>query len=163
MRLNTKKLAVVTVFAALYAVGVVFLAPISFGIVQVRVADAMLPLAMIFGLPGALGLSLGCLVSNVFGGLGIVDIIGGASANLIACSLAWYIGRKGKSAQRFLGTVAISVVVGLIVGGYLSWLLQVPLVISLLGVLVGEVIAVNLIGFPLEEAIRRSKIFRKYN
>ena len=56
MRLNTKKLAVVTVFAALYAVGVVFLAPISFGIVQVRVADAMLPLAMIFGLPGALGL-----------------------------------------------------------------------------------------------------------
>ncbi|HYA78326.1 MAG TPA: QueT transporter family protein [Verrucomicrobiae bacterium] len=163
MRLNTKKLAVVTVFASLYAVGVVFLAPISFGIVQVRVADAMLPLAMIFGLPGALGLSLGCLVSNVFGGLGIVDIIGGASANLIACSLAWYIGRKGKGAQRFLGTVAITVVVGLIVGGYLSWLIQVPLEISILGVVVGEVIAVNLIGFPLEEAIRRSKIFRKYN
>ena len=163
MRLNTKKLAVVTVFASLYAVGVVFLAPISFGIVQVRVADAMLPLAMIFGLPGALGLSLGCLVSNVFGGLGIVDIIGGASANLIACSLAWYIGRKGKGAQRFLGTVAITVDVGLIVGGYLSWLIQVPLEISILGVVVGEVIAVNLIGFPLEEAIRRSKIFRKYN
>ena len=106
MRLNTKKLAVVTVFAALYAVGVVFLAPISFGIVQVRVADAMLPLAMIFGLPGALGLSLGCLVSNVFGGLGIVDIVGGATANLVACTLAWYIGRKGRGAQRFLGTVA---------------------------------------------------------
>ena len=163
MRLNTKKLAVVTVFAALYAVGVVFLAPISFGIVQVRVADAMLPLAMIFGLPGALGLSLGCLVSNVFGGLGIVDIVGGASANLVACTLAWYIGRKGRGAQRFLGTVAITVVVGLIVGGYLSWLLQVPLEISLLGVLIGEMIAVNLIGFPLEEAIRRSKIFRKYS
>ena len=162
MRLNTKKLAVVTVFAALYAVGVIFLAPISFGIVQVRVADAMLPLAMIFGLPSALGLSLGCLVSNVFGGLGIVDIVGGASANLVACTLAWYIGRKAKGAQRFLGTVAITVVVGLIVGGYLSWLLQVPLEISLLGVLVGEIIAVNLIGFPIEEAIRRSKIFRKY-
>ena len=163
MRFNTKKLAVVTVFAALYAVGVVFLAPISFGIVQVRVADAMLPLAMIFGLPGALGLSLGCLVSNVFGGLGIVDIIGGASANLVACTLAWYIGRKGRGAQRFLGTVAITAVVALIVGGYLSWLLQVPLEISLLGVLIGEMIAVNLIGFPIEEAIRRSKIFRKYD
>ncbi len=163
MQLNTKKLAVVTVFAALYAVGVGFLAPISFGIVQVRVADAMLPLAMIFGLPGALGLSLGCLVSNVFGGLGIVDIVGGATANLVACTLAWYIGRKGRGAQRFLGTVAITVVVALIVGGYLSVLLSVPLEISLLGVLVGEMIAVNLIGFPLEEAIRRSKIFRKYD
>ena len=163
MRLNTKKLAVVTVFAALYAVGVIFLAPISFGIVQVRVADAMLPLSMIFGLPGALGLSLGCLVSNVFGGLGIVDIVGGASANLIACTLAWYIARKGRSGQRFLATVAETVVVGLIVGGYLSWLLQVPLEISIIGVLVGELIAVNLIGFPLEEAIRRSKIFSKYS
>jgi uncharacterized membrane protein len=122
-----------------------------------------LPLAMIFGLPGALGLSLGCLVSNVFGGLGIVDIVGGATANLVACTLAWYIGRRGRGAQRFLGTVAITVVVGLIVGGYLSWLLQVPLEISLLGVLIGEMIAVNLIGFPLEEAIRRSKIFRKYD
>ena len=163
MRLNTKKLAVVTVFAALYAVGVVFLAPISFGIVQVRVADAMLPLSMIFGLPGALGLSLGCLVSNVFGGLGIVDIVGGAAANLVACTLAWYIGRKGRGTQRFLGTVAETVAVALIVGGYLSLLLQVPLEISLLGVLIGEMIAVNLIGFPIEEAIRRSKIFRKYD
>src|SRR5208283_1217575 len=163
MRLNTKKLAVVTVFAALYAVGVVFLAPISFGVFQVRVADAMLPLSMIFGLPSALGLSLGCIVSNVYGGLGIIDIVGGATANLVACTLAWYIGRKGRGAQRFLGTVAESVVVALIVGGYLSWLLQVPLEISLLGVLIGEIIAVNLIGFPLEEAIRRSKIFRKYS
>ena len=161
MRLNTKKLAVVTIFAALYAVGVIFLAPISFGIVQVRVADALLPLSMIFGLPCALGLSLGCLVSNVFGGLGIVDIVGGAAANLVACTLAWYIGRKGWSIHRFMGTVAETVAVGLIVGGYLSVLLSVPLEISLAGVLVGEVIAVNLIGFPIEEAIRRSKIFRK--
>ena len=67
MRLNTKKLAIVTIFAALYAVGVIFLAPISFGIVQVRLADALLPLSMIFGLPSALGLSLGCIVSNVYG------------------------------------------------------------------------------------------------
>jgi uncharacterized membrane protein len=163
MRLNTKKLAVVTVFAALYAVGVIFLAPISFGIVQVRVADAMLPLSMIFGLPSALGLSLGCIVSNVYGGLGVIDIVGGAAANLVACTLAWYIGRKGRGAQRFLGTVAETVSVGLIVGGYLSLIFQVPLEISLLGVLIGETIAINVIGFPIEEAIKRSEIFRKYS
>ncbi|MGD0995528.1 MAG: QueT transporter family protein [Candidatus Bathyarchaeia archaeon] len=163
MRLNTKKLAVVTVFAALYAVGVIFLAPISFGIGQVRVADALLPLSMIFGLPSALGFSLGCIVSNVYGGLGMIDIVGGAGANLVACTLAWYIGRKGRGAQRFLGTVAETVAVGLIVGGYLSLIFQVPVEISLLGLFIGETIAINLIGFPLEEAIRRSKIFRKYS
>jgi uncharacterized membrane protein len=118
---------------------------------------------MIFGLPSALGLSLGCIVSNVYGGLGIIDIVGGAAANLVACTLAWYIGRKGRGAQRFLGTVAETVAVALIVGGYLSLIFQVPLEISLLGVLIGETIAINLIGFPIEEAIRRSKIFRKYS
>jgi len=162
MRLDTKKLAVVTVFAALYAVGVIFLAPISFGIVQVRVADALLPLSMFFGLPCALGLSLGCVVSNVFGGLGIIDIVGGAAANLVACTLAWYIGRKGRGAQRFLGTVAETVAVDLIVGGYLSLLFQVPIEISLLGVFIGEIIAVNIIGFPLEEAIRRAAKFLEH-
>ena len=35
--------------AALYAVGVVVLGPISFQIIQVRVADALLPLSMLFG------------------------------------------------------------------------------------------------------------------
>lgn len=163
MRINTKKLAVVTVFAALYAVGVIFLAPISFGVFQVRVADAMLPLSMIFGLPSALGFSLGCIVSNVYGGLGIIDIVGGTSANFVACTLAWYIGRKGRVIQRFLGSVAQTVAVSLIVGGYLSLIFQVPVEIGLLGVLVGSTIAINLVGFPLEEAIRRSKIFRNYS
>jgi len=163
MRLNTKKIAVITIFAALYAVGVIVLAPISFGIVQVRVADAMLPLSMIFGLPSALGLSLGCIVSNVYGGLGVIDIVGGAAANLVACTLAWYIGRRGRRIQRFLGTVAETVAVALIVGGYLAVIFQVPLEIGLLGILIGSTIAINIIGFPIEEAIRRSKIFRKYS
>ncbi len=162
MRINTKKLAVMTVFAALYAVGVIFLAPISFGVYQVRVADAMLPLAMIFGLPSALGFSLGCIVSNVYGGLGIIDIVGGATANLVACTLAWYIGRNGRLAQRFMGTVAITTAVTLIVGGYLSLIFQVPVEIGLLGILVGSIVAVNVIGFPIEEAIRRSRIFKNY-
>jgi uncharacterized membrane protein len=162
MKLNAKSLAVMAIFAALYAVGVIVLAPISFGIVQVRVADALLPLAMIFGLPSALGLCLGCVVSNVYGGLGVIDIVGGAVANLVACSLAWYIGRKGNGLQRFTGTVAETVAVTLIVGGYLAIIFQVPLEFSLLGLSIGEIIAINIIGFPLQEAIRKSKIFSKF-
>jgi uncharacterized membrane protein len=159
MKLNAKQLAVMAIFAALYAVGVIFLAPISFSVVQVRVADAMLPLSMIFGLPAAAGLGLGCVVSNVYGGLGIIDIVGGTAANLVACTLAWYIGRNGQWARRLTGTVAIALAVTLIVGGYLALLFQVPVEISLLGVFVGEVIAVIAIGFPLEEVIRRAAAF----
>jgi uncharacterized membrane protein len=163
MKINTKKLAVVAVFASLYTVGVVFLAPISFGVYQVRLADAMLPLSMIFGVPGAVGFSLGCIVSNVYGGLGIIDVVGGAAANLVACTLAWYIGGRGRGFQRFLGSIVETGIVTLIVGGYLSLIFQVPVEFGLLGVLVGSTIAINVIGFPIEEVIRRSKIFRKYS
>ena len=151
----------VVVFAALYAVGVVFLAPISFGVYQVRLADALLPLSMIFGVPSALGFSLGCIISNVYGGLGIIDVVGGATANLVAGVLAWYVGSKGGGFQRFLGSIVETGVVALIVGGYLSLIFQVPVEFGLLGVLVGSAIAINVIGFPIEEAIRRSKIFKK--
>ena len=152
-----------TIFAALYAVGVIFLEPISFGVVQVRIADAMLPLSMIFGLPCVLGLSLGCIVSNVYGGLGVIDIVGGSAANLVACTLAWYISRNGNRVQRFLGTVAETAAVSLIVGGYLAVIFQVPVQIGLLGILIGSTIAINAIGFPIEEAIRRSEILRSFS
>jgi uncharacterized membrane protein len=159
MKINTRKLAILAVFSSLYAASVIFLAPMSFGVYQVRLADAMLPLSMIFGLPSALGFSLGCIVSNVYGGLGIIDIAGGATANLVACILAWYIGGKGRGVQRFLGSIVETGIVTLIVGGYLSLIFQVPMEFGLLGVLVGSIIAINIIGFPIEEAIRRSNVF----
>jgi uncharacterized membrane protein len=165
MRLNTKKLAIMTIFAALYAVGVIALAGISFGygIFQVRVADAMLPLSMIFGFPSAIGLSLGCVVSNVYGGFGLIDIVGGSVANLIACILAWYIGRNGGKVRRFAATIVQTVVISLIVGPYLAPILNVNIWLSIFAVLVGEIVAINIIGYPLQEAIRRNKIFTKYS
>jgi uncharacterized membrane protein len=113
----------------------------------------LLPLSMIFGIPSALGFSLGCIVSNVYGGLGIIDVVGGAAANLVACTLAWYIGGRGRGFQRFLGSIVETGIVTLIVGGYLSLIFQVPVEVGLLGVLVGSIIAINVIGFPIEEVI----------
>jgi len=162
MKLNTKQLAVMTIFAAMYAVCVVPLAGLSFYAVQVRIADAMLPLSMIFGLPGAFGLSLGCLVSNVFGGLGPIDIFGGAAANLVACVLAWYIGRRGTRIRRFGATLVQTAVIALIVGSYLSFLLGITIGLEIFLVLVGEIIAVNLVGFPIQEALRKTSILSKF-
>jgi uncharacterized membrane protein len=163
LRINTKKLTVMTIFAALYAVGVISLSFISYSIVQVRIADAMLPLSMIFGFPAAIGCSLGCVVANVYGGLGVIDIVGGAAANFVACTLAWYIGRRGGRSSRFAGTLAETAAVTLIVGGYLAVLFGVPVEVGMLGILVGSVIAINIIGFSIQEAIRRSKIFKNYS
>ncbi|MGB9675584.1 MAG: QueT transporter family protein [Candidatus Bathyarchaeales archaeon] len=159
MKFGGIEVALTAVFAGLYAAGVVFLAPVSFGVYQVRVADALLPLSMIFGLPSAIGLSLGCLVANVYGGLGIVDVVGGTIANFVACTLAWYIGRGG-FARRFLGSLVETLTITMIVGGYLSLIFNVPIEVGLLGIFIGSVIAINVLGFVLEEGLQRSGIWK---
>jgi uncharacterized membrane protein len=163
MRINARQLSIAAVFGALYTVGVITLASSSYSIYpNLRLADALLPLSMIFGIPSAIGLSLGCIVSNVYGGLGIVDIVGGSAANFVACTLAWYVARKGQVALRFLGSVLETILVTLIVGGYLSLIFQVQIEFGLLGVLIGSIIAINLIGFPIQELIRRNASIKEY-
>lgn len=133
-------------FAALYAVGVVFLAPISFQLFQVRVADALLPLSMLFGWPAVLGLTIGAFVANFFGGLGPIDIIGGALANFVATFAAWKIAQKGSRSRALIGVAIEIVTVTAIVGSYLSYLFRMPLEIGLLGVLLGSVVAIGVLG-----------------
>jgi uncharacterized membrane protein len=162
MKMNSRRISIIVVFAALYAVGVIFLAPISYSFFQVRLADALLPLSMIFGIPSAVGLSLGCIVSNVYGGLGLVDIIGGTIANFLACTLAWYVARKGGFSRRLIGSVIQTIVITIIVGGYLWIIFNVPIEFSIAGVFVGSVIAINILGFAVQEIIRRNKAISDY-
>ncbi len=92
--MNVKNLALTTVFAALYAVLVVALAGISFQLVQVRVADALIPLSIVFGWPAVVGVTIGCVISNIVSPLPsvMIDITLGAFANFCASLVAWRIG-----------------------------------------------------------------------
>jgi uncharacterized membrane protein len=159
--MNSKDLTLLIVFASLYAIGVIVLAPISFSIYQVRVADALLPLAMLFGMPSAIGLGLGAVVANIYGGFGIVDIVGGSIANFVACSLAWWIARRNGVTFRFLGTVVETLTITVIVGGYLSLIFHVPFEYGLIGIFIGSIIAINVLGFLLEEILRRSDLIQR--
>jgi uncharacterized membrane protein len=160
VKFESKDLALTAVFAALYVTGVTLLAPISFGVYQVRVADALLPLSILFGMPVAVGTGFGCLIANIYGGLGMVDIIGGAVANFVACTLAWYVGR-GAFARRLLGCFTETVVVTVIVGGYLSLIFKVPVELGLFGIFAGSLVAINILGFALLEGLHRSGMIKR--
>jgi len=136
-------------FAAVYAVGVYFLTPISFLPFQVRVADALLPLAILFGWPAIIGLSIGAFVANFFGPLGVVDIAGGALANFIATFLAWRISRNKGRFWKLTGVAEEIATVTLIVGTYLSYVLAQPLLLVWVGVLLGSIIAIGVLGSTL--------------
>ena len=91
-KLNTKEISVAGVIAAVYVVVSYFLAPISFGIYQVRVAEALtvLPFLSRAAVPG---LFVGCFLANIFGGNGWVDIIFGSLLTLAAALLTRCVAR----------------------------------------------------------------------
>ena len=152
------------VFAAVYAVGVVALAQISFLPFQVRVADALLPLAMVFGWPAVVGLSIGAFVANFFGGLGPVDIVGGAFANFLATFAAWRIAHNKSKSWGLVGVIVEILVVTLIVGSYLSYLFAIPLEAGWAEVMFGSIIAIGILGSILYFAIkeRAAALLRPY-
>ena len=152
-----RQIALAAIFAALYAVGVTVLAPISFQASQVRVADCLLPLSILFGPAAIVGLALGTFVGNLLSSpFGAIDIVGGAAANFIATYVAWQIGKKKFRGAWFAGTVGEVLVITAIVGTYLSYLLQIPTWLGWTGVLVGEVIAVNIGGYLLLNGVYRA-------
>lgn len=150
-------ISITSFFAALYAaVTIVETAlggPLSYGIIQVRVSDALLPLPMIFGLPAAFGLFLGCIVANAYYMLNPLDVLFGSLANLVAGVLS----AKLSNNNVLLAATYPVVAVTLIVGSYLPLLIPgVPLWFAYVSVGTGEVIACFIIGIPLLKAAQKA-------
>ena len=153
---NSRGLALAAMLAALYAADVVLFAPISFQAIQVRVADALLPLSVLFGPAAVAGLGLGAFIGNFYASpFGWVDVIGGTVANVVAAALAWFVGRRSFKGAWVLAISLEVIVITLIVGTYLAPLTHTPLAFQLLYVLVGEITAVGIGGYILLRAVSR--------
>ena len=150
-------MSLAAMLAALYATDVILFAPISFQAIQVRVADALLPLSVLLGPAAVAGLGLGVFIGNFYASpFGWVDVIGGTVANVVATSLAWFVGRRSFRGSWVLATSIEVVVVTLIVGMYLAPLTNTPLTLSLLYVLIGEIVAVGIGGYILLRAVSKA-------
>ncbi len=112
--MDVRDVALTAVIAALYASLVVFLAPLSYGPVQLRVADCLIPLSAVLGWPAVAGVTIGCVVGNAYYWLGPIDVALGPLANLAASLLAFALRRRP-----LLACLAASLPVGVVVGGYL--------------------------------------------
>lgn len=94
--------------------------PSVYGPVQLRVADCLIALSALFGLPVLAGVAVGGFLTNAYYFLGPIDVILGPVANLIAAAAILAL-RKHKLSACIVGALPI----GLIVGGYL-WLFFSP-------------------------------------
>ncbi|MDR3149719.1 MAG: QueT transporter family protein, partial [Oscillospiraceae bacterium] len=115
-RLTVHRIALAAVVAALYFALTTLLAPISYGPVQFRVAEALCVLPFLFP-ETAVGLFVGCALANVLGGYGMSDIIFGSLATLIAGILT------AKCRVKWLAPLFPVVINAIVVGAVLSFTL----------------------------------------
>ena len=141
-KFKTKYLTRGAMIAGLYIVITYLLSPVSFGPLQFRLSEALTVLPILF--PESVpALFVGVLLSNIFGGLGMVDIIGGSLTTLIA---AYFTYRYRDSIFAYLSPVVFN---GFLVSSYLHVLYELPYWITVLQIAVSEAVVVFLVGYPL--------------
>lgn len=142
---GTKFLIQSAVIAAVYVVLTLALAPFSYGVMQIRISEALTVLP--FFTPAAVpGLFVGCLLANIIGPYGLADIIGGSITTLIAAVCSYKLRSKP-----LLVPLPPVIANGLIIGSMLHYVFGVPVALWLciVGVAFGEFIACYGIGLPL--------------
>lgn len=147
---KTKFLVQAAIIAAIYAALTVALMPFSYNIMQVRVSEALTILP--FFTPAAIpGLFIGCIISNIIGGFGLLDIILGSLATLIAAIMTY------KIKNRALAPLPPVIINGVIIGVMLSYIMNVPVLAAIGWVSLGQLIACYGIGYPLLRGLEKYK------
>lgn len=142
---NTKFLLQAAIIAAVYATLTIVLMPLSYGVMQIRISEALTILP--YFTPAAIpGLFIGCIISNMVGPYGLMDMVLGSGATLIAAVCSYYL-----RSRPFLVPLPPVIANGVIIGGmlYYAYAVPMPLIACILWVAAGELVACYVIGYPL--------------
>lgn len=158
MKMNTKMLMQAAIIASTYAVLTIAIAPLSYGVMQFRVSEALTVLPMFT--PAAIpGLFIGCIVANIISPMGVIDMILGSLATLIAGFCSYKLREK-----RWLVPLPPVIANGIVIGAMLHYVYGVPVALPLcmLWVALGEALACYGLGYPLSRILEKYKgIFKQ--
>lgn len=154
---NSRYLVQAAVIAAIYIALTLLLMPLSYGVMQIRISEALsiLPAFTPAAIPG---LFIGCLISNMVGPYGVLDMVFGSGATLFAAYLSYRL--RNRPLLVPLPPVLIN---GILIGYLLSFVYGVPVSFpaAMLWVALGEAIACYGIGYPLMKYLsKRASIFK---
>ena len=139
--------------AAVYVVLTTVFAPISFGEVQIRFAEALTVLP--YFTPAAIpGLFIGCIIGNLTGGAIPLDIICGSLATLIG-AYGSYLLRRTKYLVPLPPILANTVIVPYVL--YYGYGINLPIPLLMLSVGAGEVISCGVLGLIVLFALDKHK------
>jgi len=150
-KITTAHITRTGIIAALYVAVTFLLSAISFGPVQVRVAEGLTLLPILF--PEAIiGLFLGCLLANLLGPYGAADIVFGSLTTLLAAYVTYRF--RQHSFIPYLSPILFN---AFLVSLYLYLLFAVPYWPTVLTIGLGQSVAVLGLGIPLLHLLRRQQ------
>ena len=141
------------VIGAIYTVLVMMFIPISYGPIQVRIAEALTILP--YFTPAAIpGVTIGCFLSAILNGADILDIIFGTLATLIAAILSYRL-RRYKYLVPIPPIVVNAIVIPWVLHFAYGFTEAIPFMMMTVGI--GEVIAAGVLGSVLLLALDKIK------
>ncbi|HCW52365.1 MAG TPA: QueT transporter family protein, partial [Clostridium sp.] len=102
------------------------------------------------------GLTLGCFIANILGPNGLPDIIFGTLATFISVYAIYLTGKyiKNNTLALFVASLWPTILNGIIVGWELSYIAELPLLLTMAQVAIGEFVVVTIIGVPVIKLIK---------
>jgi uncharacterized membrane protein len=153
LKIATKDLSLIVVFASLYAVLVYVFAPISFYVLQFRVAGIIRP-AIAKKWVLAIGYAIGVVVGNLFSPfVGIYELLFMPIMSFIAGILGYILATKFNN-NYFITGIVIATIIPISVSWMLNQLFTIPLLATLPYLFISEQI-VCFIGSTIFKAIEK--------
>ena len=145
------------IIAAMYVALTRVFAPISYGAIQLRIAEVLTILPM-FTSSAIPGLFIGCLLANLLGGAVLLDVVFGSLATLIGAALGWML-RKNRWLVPIPAVLANALIIPFVLR--YGYAVDMPLWLMMLTVGAGEVGGCYILGELLASVLlKRRDIFR---
>ncbi len=153
------KLALCAVIAALYAAITILTAPLSFGLVQFRLSEALMVFCAVEPVLGV-GITLGCFLANLFSTVTALDAVVGTLATALAC--LW----TSKCRKLWMLPVPTVLLNAVLVGGMLAFVLfpgnvAMGFCIAAAQVGFGELVVMVVLGLPLYQFVKKSNVMQR--
>lgn len=173
MNKKIRTMTIIAMIAAIYTVVSIALAPISYGNIQVRIAEALTLLPVIFA-PAIGGVTLGCALTNLIGVfmganiLGFVDVFVGTLATFLAAVCSYKLRNIRWKNVPILSALMPVLFNALFIGLELAFVFfpgdafWMGFGLSALEVGFGELLSCFVLGIPLIVMLKKTKIFSNH-
>ena len=158
-KIDSQIIARNSVFMAAYIALCIIFQPISYGEVQVRIAEALCILP-IFDKYSVYSITLACMISNLIGGGNLVDIIFGSLATFVGLFAIRFI-KSNNFFLKMLPTIISNAIIIPFVLRYGYGLTNMPIYLSAMWIALGEIISIYIIGYIFYQAIMKTNIYNK--